>query len=108
MAPPEQGLHAQAIGERFDRRPFADEVQPVPALFPDADRVSDQQGANPPGIISRQHLPRGERPKPLQRQIRGRAICDTDTMPQAEIEHRRTHDGGAGNILLVPGEKDAA
>jgi len=80
----------------------------VPALLPDADRVSDQQGANTPGVVGRERLPRGQRPKPLQRQVRGGAVGDADTVPQAEVEHGGAHDRRARNILFVPGQKDAA
>ena len=78
------------------------------AFFPDAGRVSHQQGANPAGVVSRQRLPRGERSEPLKRQVCGGPFGDANTPPQTEIEHGGPDNRRAGNVLLVPGQEDAA
>ena len=44
----------------------------------------------------------------MQRQVRGRSIGDTNTMPQAEVEHGSAHNCGAGNIFLVSRQENAA
>src|SRR5689334_4702380 len=91
MTPFCEGLHTQREFKAGDRSPFASEVEPMRALFPNSRGVPTKQSANSVFVATIKGLVRWKLRKPLDGKVGVRPLRNSQPSPEREVAAGRVY-----------------